>query len=555
MRRLRAPKTDAFFAPETYRADTALPALKSIDVSFNNLTATSIDETMPASINRFDISSNPLRSGCANLLKALGRLTHLKELRLVQAEIGNDAFPASLFADESSPYPKLQVLDVGNTQVTEEAVRDAFLDIRKVLDFDATVDDPPEGTIKVSVGKKVIKESWEIEAERGGRRKFHSVSTVPSSIEARPQDAGPKESWELEAEQGLLTEGGRRRARAAAAAVRAELLAEAPAPPAPAPKKEPWELRADDVLSAGALRLKRAKAAEAAEAAAVAPPEKPASPTSVPSVTLATSKYYSPNTLTLTLPSTTALPSKNAAHGRSFSVATSAWSKSAPSDLAIPTATLPLAFIVSQPIALTLKILELNSRRMDQSFSLPPPSSSNEELLPHLEELSLEGCGLGDQIPVSEHDQLSSRTTESLLPLLTKLFPSVVTLNLTYNALTSKSLTAEALAGLILNKRKPLKHLRLRGNRITELDGFQGLTEPFKGHQKVPDEWKMEELDLRDNEIGRLPAELGLLPLDVFLVDGNTCVVLFCYVCLLTLLIGLGFLRGGFGSARVRRGC
>jgi len=29
-------------------------------------------------------------------------------------------------------------------------------------------------------------------------------------------------------------------------------------------------------------------------------------------------------------------------------------------------------------------------------------------------------------------------------------------------------------------------------------------------------------LDLRDNEIGKLPAELGLLPLDVLLVDGNT---------------------------------
>lgn len=193
---------------------------------------------------------------------------------------------------------------------------------------------------------------------------------------------------------------------------------------------------------------------------------------------------------------------------------------------------------------------------MDQSFSLPPPSSSNEELLPHLEELSLEGCGLGDQIPVSEHDQLSSRTTESLLPLLTKLFPSVVTLNLTYNALTSKSLTSETLTDLIINKRKPLKHLRLRGNRITELDGFQGLAEPFKGHRQVPDEWKLEELDLRDNEIGRLPAELGLLPLDVFLVDGNTCVYLpFVFAYLLTFFVGLEFLLEGSGSGRVRRGC
>ena len=34
-------------------------------------------------------------------------------------------------------------------------------------------------------------------------------------------------------------------------------------------------------------------------------------------------------------------------------------------------------------------------------------------------------------------------------------------------------------------------------------------------------EWMLEELDLRDNEIGRLPAKLGILPLEVFLVDGN----------------------------------
>jgi Leucine-rich repeat (LRR) protein len=42
----------------------------------------------------------------------------------------------------------------------------------------------------------------------------------------------------------------------------------------------------------------------------------------------------------------------------------------------------------------------------------------------------------------------------------------------------------------------------------------------FRCHRSVPD-WKLEELDLRDNEISNLPGELGLLPLDVFLVDGN----------------------------------
>ena len=68
--------------------------------------------------------------------------------------------------------------------------------------------------------------------------------------------------------------------------------------------------------------------------------------------------------------------------------------------------------------------------------------------------------------------------------------------------------------------RKGLRHLRLRGNRINQLDGFQAIAERFRGNRDVP-EWRLEELDLRDNEIGKLPPELGLLPVDVFLVDGN----------------------------------
>lgn len=46
------------------------------------------------------------------------------------------------------------------------------------------------------------------------------------------------------------------------------------------------------------------------------------------------------------------------------------------------------------------------------------------------------------------------------------------------------------------------------------------LAEVFKGNRNVP-EWKLEELDLRDNKLGKLPPELGFLPLNVFLVDGN----------------------------------
>ena len=48
--------------------------------------------------------------------------------------------------------------------------------------------------------------------------------------------------------------------------------------------------------------------------------------------------------------------------------------------------------------------------------------------------------------------------------------------------------------------------------------------------------WKLEELDVRDNEIGRLPAEVGLLPMDVFLVDGNVYVFVVTLYTIMTVL-------------------
>ncbi|TFK28583.1 hypothetical protein FA15DRAFT_700797 [Coprinopsis marcescibilis] len=105
----------------------------------------------------------------------------------------------------------------------------------------------------------------------------------------------------------------------------------------------------------------------------------------------------------------------------------------------------------------------------------------------------------------------------------TTLFPSLHTLNLSFNRLSDGQLSQENLVELLLqttNHAGP-RHLMLRGNKLSELAGFQKLAEMFKGNKDVP-EWKLEELDLRNNEIGKLPPELGLLPLDVFLVDRNT---------------------------------
>lgn len=220
---------------------------------------------------------------------------------------------------------------------------------------------------------------------------------------------------------------------------------------------------------------------------------------------------------------------------RSFSLAVPALGPPSSQDkihIALPTPTLPISVISAQPFAQTLKTLVLSGRKLDLSVALPPVTSeSSAPFLPTLEELALDGCGLRDNITVTHQGESGSSTppklTEALIPLIGRLFPSLRTLDLTYNLLTSATLRKDVLVDLIMASaqdtpvpRPGLRHLRLRGNRITDLDGFQELAEIFKGHRAVSD-WKLEELDLRDNEIAKLPAELGLLPLDVFLVDGN----------------------------------
>lgn len=590
--RTHDPRGD-WFAVSITRATEPLPRLTVLEVSHNRLSAASIDHStdgpgLPALLTKVDLSENPLGKS-DSLFRALGRLQRLKEINMERADVGDESFPVNVFASSSgSLFPSLKILDLEETHVSRPAIEATFTPdvLKQTIQFDVTNQEPPEGILRVIVGKRVIKEAWEIEAERRTKLRRHAAATFADSSASTSSPAMKtdvaREQWEIEAEQGLLSEGAKRRARALAAvnahahtssgastsAAASSTNGTTSTPSSPQKKKpavvekEPWEIEAELGLnSAGARRRARAAAAASAlsgsgsgeparpSAPATTAPKTP-SPTTSPSPSLtpatvasalASPQYYSASTQTLTLPPST--PPSKAAHARSFSLASPAWNKAAPAAgsmseraLAIPTPTLPLTAIAAQPFAATLKVLVLANRRNDPSFSLP---ASPGAFLPCLEELSLENCNLADAVPVSHvgegGDDFAPRTTEPLLPLLARLFPSVRTLDLSYNALTSAALTKDALSSLILASdappsedlesatvvKKGLRHLRLRGNRLNDLDGFQQIAERFRGNRDLP-EWKLEELDLRDNEIGKLPPELGMLPLDVFLVDGNT---------------------------------
>lgn len=495
------------------RANVPLPRLVLLDVSFNKLTASAIDhKNLPSGLSKVDLSSNPLaseNSDTSAFIRAFGGLSRLKELCLANTGIGDDAFPPTLLTgDVSRSFSSLCILDLEETRASAAAVALAFTGLKQSLVFDITTDESPEGTLRITVGKKVLREAWEIEAERRTRhrngRSLVDGGPTTDTTDRLLREGPPKEAWEFEAEQGLLTEGGRRRARAVAEATQSLVATE----------------------SAPGSQGKRSSVTGIGHPSSPPPQGVPSS-----SFNLSNPQYYHAATQVLTLPAS-APPARS--HTRSFSLATSALNVHATpgkNDIALPTPSLPIVAISTQSFAHTLKILILSNRKLDLSISLPSCRPEMDAgLIPTLEELVLDGCGFGDNVTVTRQVEGSAtpiKSSELLLPFLTRLFPNLRTLDMSYNALTSAALQKDVLISLIMTSvkdttvsRTGLRHLRLRGNRITTLDGFQKMTDNFKGHRSVP-AWKLEELDLRDNEISKLPPELGLLPLDVFLVDGN----------------------------------
>lgn len=218
------------------------------------------------------------------------------------------------------------------------------------------------------------------------------------------------------------------------------------------------------------------------------------------------SHYYSEETQTLALPPPTRISAADTASN--------------------PAPVLPLYAIIAQPYAHSLRSLILANRRLDKSFVLPRDVGI-ENLLPNLEELNLHNCKLMDHAMVStckpnEDPGIAPRSSQNLLPLITKMFPNLQILDLSENALRSP-FTEDVLRQLVFvtDGRRGLKHLRLRGNRLQDLDGFKAIASSFNVSKSTAASWSLEELDVGYNNIEELPCELGVLPLNLLSVEGN----------------------------------
>jgi hypothetical protein len=445
-----------FFSTNLERATEPFPALKTLKANHNQIKALNVDfGDLPRNLAEVDLSSNDLGNS-ATLFGALAALPLLQMLWMASCNLEPISFPP---ASESN-FPKLRLLDVSeNPALKEQAVVAAIKDREIEI---GTTENLLDGGAKVIIGKKgPMKEAWEIEAERRVRRRPQPESepepmSGPLPMPTKKAENPPiviaktppvKEAWELEAEQGRMTEGGRRRARAIAAAAEAE-----------------------------------------GTSPTVTHGQTPTS--SIRTATLLTSFFDGPHS-TLILPQ-----SQPRSHNRNFSSAVLTRPANA-ADLLVPSPTLPLVTILEQPFLNSIRVLVLTGRRMDPSFGLPSTGKA-QSYLPNLDELRLDNCNLGNSVQTTSEGGLS--TKGPLMEMIGNLFPSLGTLDLSYNALTSLNGIATLFTPDEGVKRKGLKVLRVRGNRVDSLETLEELAGGWRSGSGIQG-WQGEEIDLRDNEL------------------------------------------------------
>jgi Leucine-rich repeat (LRR) protein len=492
-------RSEGFFASTLERATVPLPALKTLLASHNQFSMESFQLShIPREIVELDLSHNQL-SPIGPLFSHLSALGHLQKLRLNSCGIKTESFPSSL-----SKLSAIKLLDLGeNEELSEDTVRHALGE--REIEIGHANHPFTTGALQVIFGKPApAREAWEVEAENRVRLRKKSTTGTATSADnpftIGKQDIPPlpspkrtptaalkvkieepaKEAWELEAEQGLLTEGGRRRARAAAAAAAASPTLSA--------------TRSVVDLSSPVASLPPVN-----EMKNVSLGSPPRGTSSTPSLV----QFYDGPHCTLTLPRS---QPQARTHNRSFSVASTPLSANT-SDLVVPQPMMPLPTILSQSFANSIKVLILSNRRLDSSIVLPSSRLSS-PLLPNLDELSLDNCNLHSQVPILVEGGSLSPGKEPLIDVVAALFPSLSTLDLSYNLLTTVSGIAVLMTPDPERKRKGLTTLRLRGNRLSSLDPLEELGATWRSGGGIGG-WRGEEIDLRDNEIGKVSGERG----------------------------------------------
>ena len=444
--------------------------LKTLKANHNHIKALNVhSDSLPRNLVEVDLSSNDLGNS-ATLFSALATLPSLQMLWMASCNLESTSFPPA----SRSNFPKLRLLDVSENPALKEqdvavAIKDREIEV-------GTTENLIDGGAKVIIGKKgPMKEAWEIEAERRVRRRpqqelepepepVSDPLPVPTKKVAKPAlvtaKADPiREAWELEAEQGLLTEGGRRRARILSSATEAQATS-------------PTATHGQTPTSPGRT------------------------------ATLLTSFFDGPHS-TLILPQ-----SQLRSHTRNFSSMVLPRPANA-AELIVPSPALPLVTIVEQPFSNSIRTLVLTGRRMDSSFSLPSTGKGH-SYLPNLDEIRLDNCSLGNSVQITSDGGSSSK--EPLIELIGNLFPSLGTLDLSYNALTSLTGIAPLFTPDEGTKRKGLKVLRVRGNRVDSLETLEELAGMWSSGSGIQG-WRGEEIDLRDNELSKVSTVVQSVPL------------------------------------------
>lgn len=143
-----------------------LPALQTLHIERNKLTGGSFSGPFPVQLSKLHIQGNPLGADAQTILKSLGELSNLKDLNLSKCALVNASVPIA--NSDTGFFGQLASLDLTDNETLSEAKVREMLAGRDVA-FEGYDDEVMDGDLVVKFGKILVKEAWELDAERRGR--------------------------------------------------------------------------------------------------------------------------------------------------------------------------------------------------------------------------------------------------------------------------------------------------------------------------------------------------------------------------------------------------